>query len=145
MFLQACNTICDASAACNSISDLCNAEGLDELCCVTDYFAWESPGVLRNVIFMIISGVLFMAILFMVEFRMFHRMLYKCKRSPAQALSPTTGLDGAVVDSDVMEEKNRIENMSNNEIRANNLVVRNMTKFYGKFRAVNDICVGVDA
>lgn len=93
---------------------------------------------------MIASGVLFTAILFLIEFRIFHRMFYKCKRTPP-ALSPTTGMDGAVVDSDVVEEKYRVRNMNYNQIRANNLVVRNMTKVYGKFLAVNDICVGVDA
>lgn len=100
--------------------------------------------MLRNVVFMVMSGVLFLAILFLIEFRIFHRMFYNCKRSPA-ALSPTSGLDGAVVDSDVVEEKYRVRNMNYNQIRVNNLVVRNMSKYYGKFLAVNDICVGVDA
>ena len=91
---------------------------------------------------MLLSGVLFFVILFMIEFRVFHRLFYMCKRTPHQRMLPD---DGTGVDSDVMEEKFRVRNMNYNQLRANNLLVRNMSKYYGSFLAVNDICVGVDA
>lgn len=85
-----------------------------------------------------------MTLLFAIEFRLFHSLFYICKRNPkGQAAMPIQ--DGTAEDSDVLEEKYRVRNMNYNQIRSNNLVVKNISKYYGNFLAVNQICVGVDA
>lgn len=90
-----------------------------------------------------------MAILFMIEFRVFHGIFYKCKPKPKGLAEITSNSSSAAdvdaLDSDVLEEKFRVRNMNYNQVRSNNLVVRNMTKFYNNFLAVNQICVAVDA
>lgn len=48
------------------------------------------------------------------------------------------------MDSDVYAEKNKIRMLSPYYIMKNNLVIKDLSKFYGKFMAVNQLCVGVD-
>lgn len=47
------------------------------------------------------------------------------------------------MDSDVLAENQRIERMGSNQIKAYNLVLRNMTKMYGSFLAVNGLSLAV--
>lgn len=47
-------------------------------------------------------------------------------------------------DEDVKAEKERVNNLTEKEIKYTNLVIKNMTKFYKKFRAVNQISVAVE-
>lgn len=89
-----------------------------------------------------------MGLLFMIEFRVFHGIFYKCKSKPKglkDLASNTSATDVNSMDSDVVEEKYRVRNMNYNQVRSNNLVLRNMTKFYNDFLAVDQICVAVDA
>lgn len=127
------------------MDQLCGNEQLGDLCCETDFYAWAYPGILRNIVFLVGSGLLFMAILFMIEFRVFHGIFYKCKPQPKGLTSTSSATDVSALDGDVVEEKFRVRNMNFNQVRSNNLVVKNMTKFYKDFLAVNQICVAVDA
>lgn len=129
---------------CTSLEDLCNTPLLGDSCCNTDFFSWADPGILRNVVFMVCAGFLYMAILFMIEFRVFDGISYKCKPKSKGLTSNTTATDVNAVDSDVLEEKSRVRNMTYDQLSAKNLVVRNMTKYYKDFLAVNQISVAVD-
>lgn len=137
--------MCDNFLGCTSMDQMCGVGSLGDTCCVTEYFAWSAPGILRNIIFMLAAGVLFMAILFMIEFRVFHNIFYKFKPRPKGLSGAASATDVAALDGDVVQEKHRVRNMNFNQIRSTNLVVKNMTKFYKNFLAVNQICVGVDA
>lgn len=48
------------------------------------------------------------------------------------------------VDSDVMAEKNKVRMVAPYLQATNNLVIKDFTKFYGSYRAVNQICLGVE-
>lgn len=109
-------------------------------CCVTDYFAWESPGIGRNVVFLLGMGVVFLLILTLKEFRLFHRLFYKVQKNYSLLAN-----ESSFMDDDVIEEKYRVRNMNYNQIRSHNLVLKNMTKFYNDFVAVNQICVAVES
>lgn len=52
--------------------------------------------------------------------------------------------DGGTVDSDVMAEKIKIRTITSYSEGAQHLIVKDLTKFYGKYLAVNQICVGVN-
>lgn len=142
---QFCTSTCDIFPGCTSIEQLCNVGSLGDICCDTDYYQWGDPGILRNIVFMVIAGLLYMAILFMIEFRVFHSIFYCLKPVPKGLSSTSSAADANACDSDVLMEKYRVRNMNFNQVRSNNLVVKNMTKFYKNFLAVNQICVGVDA
>lgn len=46
-------------------------------------------------------------------------------------------------DDDVAAEKDRINNMSPQELQSETMVMQNVSKFYGKFCAVNKISVAI--
>lgn len=47
------------------------------------------------------------------------------------------------LDTDVIDENNRIRSITSYNDPANNLIVKDITKLYGNILAVNRICVGV--
>lgn len=59
-------------------------------------------------------------------------------------MSNITESEDGIVDSDVMAEKNKIRSITPYPHVSSSLVVKDFTKLYGKFLAVNQICVGVD-
>ena len=61
-------------------------------------------------------------------------------QSPAEIPESEDGF----VDSDVLAEKNRIRSVTSYLQATNNLVIKDLTKFYKKIMAVNQICLGVD-
>lgn len=48
------------------------------------------------------------------------------------------------IDFDVVEEKNRVEAMSESVIKSHNLVLLELSKSYGKFVAVHDMSFAVE-
>lgn len=58
----------------------------------------------------------------------------------APALLPT---DEYKIDSDVKLEKAIISNMTKDQMKQYSLVVKDMSKFYGKYLAVNQLSVSV--
>lgn len=56
---------------------------------------------------------------------------------------PPLSEDGQI-DDDVQAEKNKVAQMTENEIPTHNLVMRDVTKYYGGFLAVNQLSVMID-
>lgn len=87
-------------------------------------------------------GVIFCAILWIIEHNIFSRFryflhgLFPIKLSSAKTNTP--------IDIDVQNEKIKINKMVTDDFRAYSLVLRNLTKYYGNFLAVNRICVAVE-
>lgn len=142
--LQGCTLACQsANFPCTHPEQLCGIPPFGDSCCNLSYFDWSSPGILANIVFMLAGGLLFLALLFLIEFRALDFIYNAFKYEPKKSFYNDEERDP--IDGDVMAEKHRVRNMNYNQIRSNNLVVRNMTKIYGNFMAVNEICVGVDA
>lgn len=114
----------------------------DSLCISdNDYFSWSEPGIGRDLMYMYVVGTLAIIVLFLSEYRLLSSLLYKIRSRFASDFVPM--LDG-VTDMDVLEERHRVANMSSYETDTLSLVVKDMSKVYGKFRAVNQISVAVD-
>lgn len=110
-------------------------------CCNLNPFKFESPGIGRNILFLIITGIILFAFLFLKEFGHFKTLYYKIfksKDNKALEMISKVGLD-----SDVLDEKTKVRNMSLTEIKDSNMVIRNMTKVYKDFPAVKGISVSV--
>jgi ATP-binding cassette, subfamily A (ABC1), member 3 len=87
---------------------------------------------------MFVSGIFFLTICLLNDHMMFDWFIYKlCTRS--RKLPPQS----SDIDDDVQEEVERIENMSEDEMEDKNLVLKGLTKFYGKFLAVNQLYLAV--
>lgn len=106
-----------------------------------DYFSWDEPGIGRDLIYMYVMGTLAIIVLLLSEYCVLSSWVYKIRSRFAADFVPMLN---SVTDMDVLEERHRVANMSAYETDSLSLVVKDMSKVYGKFRAVNQISVGVD-
>lgn len=101
-----------------------------------NYFSWDN-GIGRNVIYMSVVGVVLFGLLLLYEYRIFDRVVYLFRKESV-VITNDEGTD----DSDVLEEKRRIRA---GEISQRNhcVLLKDVTKYYGNFLAVNKLCLGI--
>lgn len=76
-----------------------------------------------------------------IEFRILEGFIYYVRSFFQKNLPPTP--KGSEIDSDVEEERNHVLQMTMSELTANRLVLKNFSKFYGHFLAVNQLSVAI--
>ncbi|XP_037714104.1 ATP-binding cassette sub-family A member 3-like [Drosophila subpulchrella] len=108
-------------------------------CCIP-FLSWRRFGVFWELIFMTASGILSFLILFLMEFRLIPLLVFKIRQKLTKEPSPPT--DGHL-DDDVDHERKRILYMTADEISSKNLVLDRVTKYYGQFRAVDQVSLCV--
>ncbi|KAM7349571.1 ATP binding cassette subfamily A member 3 isoform 2-T3 [Cochliomyia hominivorax] len=110
-------------------------------CCNTiPYFDWKEPGILPEIVYMVVTAVVFFLIIIVREYSLISEIIYKIKQ---RSFKPPPPPEDGYFDEDVDQEKQRITNMTENEIAATNLVLDRVTKYYGKFLAVNQVSLCV--
>ena len=77
----------------------------------------------------------------MIEYRIIS-IIKRYIRRPSEKPSPLLFVSNAI-DCDVINEKNKVESMTPQDLKTNNLIIKNLTKFYGDFLAVKGISVAV--
>lgn len=108
---------------------------------VTTKYAWKEPGIGRNLIYMGITGVVCFIILLIIEYRVFEGVSYYISSFFERELpAPASQTQ---IDSDVDTEKKRVKQMTMADLEANNLVLQSLSKYYGKFLAVNQLSIGI--
>lgn len=107
-----------------------------------DYFKWNNFGIARNLLFMSCTGIGFFVILLVTEYSLVSSSIYSIKKIFMSAFSRNE--TDEPIDYDVVQEKSRVKDMSEADIKDHNLVLMNMTKLYGKFVAVHDMSVAVE-
>lgn len=108
-----------------------------------DYFAWDEPGITRDIVYMFGVGTTFFIILLMIEYRIVAAIIYFL-RTCCQRKQPIDLNDTGRIDSDVQDEKTKVAEMTKTDIECHNLVLKDMSKLYGEFLAVNQMSVKVD-
>lgn len=106
-----------------------------------NHFDWEDPGITQNLIFLLCTSIVLFSILLALESGILQSGIYFILRLCRRKFSPE--ISNEDVDDDVLQEKHRLNTMSTSEITAHNLLVRQLSKFYGNFLAVNQISVAV--
>ncbi|KAJ8922450.1 hypothetical protein NQ315_004397 [Exocentrus adspersus] len=128
---QCLNNICNSS---NPLYDT-YCKGVEE-----SYFRWSAPGIGRNLLFSFGVGIFLFLVLLSIEFKLFSRIIYYI----SQTYFPKRPVPVEDEDEDVAEEKLKIRNSSQYELFSNYmLVLRDLTKYYKRFLAVNSLCLGV--
>lgn len=125
---------------CERPEDICNSnQTFAESCCVLNYFDWRPPGIGRNMVYQMVMGFVFFALLFLIEFEVPQSIFYRSTlyERRGKAKQPQDH------DLDVWEEKAKIDKMGINQIKSFNLVLKCMTKYYGKFLAVDNLSLAV--
>lgn len=104
------------------------------------YYKWTAPGIGRNLTFSFIEGIVLFILLLLIEYEVFSKVIYFIE----QKFFPKHPLGIESEDSDVAEQKEIIRNLSQTEIRFNYmLAIKDLTKYYKNFLAVNGLCLGV--
>ncbi|XP_053608124.1 phospholipid-transporting ATPase ABCA1-like [Plodia interpunctella] len=134
---HSCLMACDYSPSLVNITE-CSMEVLCQNefthCCVREnpYFDWEEPGILRYLVAMIISFFVFWGILLTAEYRLIQKVFTRTRQPPM--------LDESTLDRDVLEEARSVRRADDN---SHNLVARDISKYYGKHLAVNQVSFSV--
>uniref|UniRef100_A0A182LRE6 ABC transporter domain-containing protein n=1 Tax=Anopheles culicifacies TaxID=139723 RepID=A0A182LRE6_9DIPT len=131
---QVCETQCALIPNCTQ-QLLCQ---LFPQCCNTEIFTFERTGISRNLMYLFVVGLVSFLLLMCIEYRVIDRIF---KRKTKQMAPPSETDD---IDSDVRMEKLRVRGLTEGEIAANNLVLRDVTKYYKKFLAVNQLSLAVE-
>ncbi|XP_063924062.1 phospholipid-transporting ATPase ABCA1-like isoform X2 [Zophobas morio] len=107
-------------------------------CCDLEYYSLERPGVGANILISFAMGLLLFLLLIINEYHVFGYLFHKIFSFKSKA----PDLDN--VDSDVKEEMRIMRETPPRDLfNTYVLVLRDVTKYYGKFRAVNGISLGV--
>ncbi|XP_053672343.1 phospholipid-transporting ATPase ABCA3-like [Anopheles nili] len=106
-------------------------------CCDTSAFTFDTTtGINRSLLFFVGIGVVAFAILLIVDYRVTKKIFSRATHSePVRE-------DGEQ-DSDVLVEKHKVAACSAGELASYNLVLKELSKSYGKFVAVNKLSIGV--
>lgn len=107
-----------------------------------DYFHWNNFGIGRNLFFMSCTGVGFFIVLLVTEYSLISSSIYSIRRLFMSAASRDESDEP--IDFDVVQEKNRVKEMSVPDINDHNLVLTELSKSYGKFVAVHDMSIAVE-
>ncbi|CAH0549211.1 unnamed protein product [Brassicogethes aeneus] len=94
------------------------------------HFRFQRPGIGLNVFVLLLLGSLTLLILLMCDYK----LIKQKRRTSGPAEVPDE-------DSDVYEEKRKVRNATEDLIKANTLVMKDVTKYYKKKLAVNGLCL----
>ncbi|XP_055602215.1 phospholipid-transporting ATPase ABCA1-like [Uranotaenia lowii] len=125
---------------------ICSQELLCELvpkCCDLDVFTFGETGINKDLIFLVFVGVTACAVVLMIDYRTYQEVFAKILNNSKNGEPEINGTVSPSMDDDVLAEKQKIGAMSPEDIKNYNLVLRDVSKYYGKFRAVNNISVAI--
>lgn len=116
------------------------------------FFKWKEPGIGRNIVYFFGVGIVAFLVLFLIEFRIFEILYYYIRRLYRAVFgilcknclqNPPMPENSAQTDVDVKYEKERINAMLPEDFNNYNLIMKNMSRYYKNFLAVNQLCVGI--
>ncbi|XP_067683951.1 phospholipid-transporting ATPase ABCA3-like isoform X2 [Haliotis asinina] len=112
-----------------------------------NFLAWDSPGVGRYVLFMLLQGVVYMSVTLFIEYQVPQRIWYAFRPQETEAPQPCVPTFGAMQqvpeDGDVLIERQRIDQLSIGVGDSDALVLKDLYKRYGNFVAVDNLSVGI--
>ncbi|KAG1652005.1 ATP-binding cassette sub-family A member 3 [Nymphon striatum] len=139
--------LCAAAAVFNRTIPCCpqTCNGPDSVCLKysDNYLAWESPGIGRYLIFLLIDFFLFVLILIGIEKHYYRRIKYFfCVKKSVKPSEDRTVLIPS--DDDVEREKERIVKSPLSDLcQSDMLIFRDLTKTYGSLVAVDHLSLGI--
>uniref|UniRef100_A0A8D8MPF5 ATP-binding cassette sub-family A member 3 n=2 Tax=Culex pipiens TaxID=7175 RepID=A0A8D8MPF5_CULPI len=132
-----CQKVCDLRENC-TINIVCSFE---EKCCdIPEVFSFDELGINRNLLFLALVGVVSFSTVLAIEYRVLGKVMHRFMRNRQQPWMPAPVDE----DSDVAEEKKRVRSMPQTDVNNYNLVMRDLTKYYKNFLAVNNLSVAID-
>ncbi|XP_055602217.1 phospholipid-transporting ATPase ABCA3-like [Uranotaenia lowii] len=134
----ACEKQCELTRNCD-INSLCL---LIPQCCVPELFSFDELGINRNLLYMLLVGLGAMFVILAHEYRLDRRALDAIKKTLfSRPKNLSNGHISREEDTDVLAEKKRVQSTNIND---HNLVMRDVTKYYKSFLAVDKLSVAID-
>ncbi|KAL7030128.1 hypothetical protein ACKWTF_006533 [Chironomus riparius] len=135
-----CNTDlpCDMSPLPNPLPFLCQ---LQKDCCSRNFYNLGDDGIGIMLIALVIVSITSFIVLFIIEFRVIQTLIVMIRKPKIPRNIPES--EDGFVDSDVAVEKEKVKRYTEYISAKDNLVLKDFTKFYGNFMAVNQLCIGV--
>lgn len=104
----------------------------------TPVYNIDNDGIGLNLVMFAVSGVVYLTICILIDYRVlksiFDRLFNKKVKFPTRS----------IIDDDIQAENDKVNLMTESEIANSNLVVKNLSKFYGNFLAVNQLCLAIE-
>lgn len=98
-----------------------------------------------NILSMLMAGVIAYLFLLVIEFGVFKwtisytkRNILKISKVPSKDNDPDN-----VDDEDIVAQEELINHMTDEDLRSRSIVMKNLSKFYGKFCAVNQVSLSI--
>ncbi|XP_059176012.1 phospholipid-transporting ATPase ABCA3-like [Physella acuta] len=118
-----------------------------------NYFGWEKSGVGRMLVFLVIQGCVMWTLIFLSEYGILQKLQYMMFQSQkainvsSKNYTSQMSRDSVIQeDEDVAKERERIDSTPQSTlISSEKLVLKNLTKYYDDFRAVDHLSVGIPA
>lgn len=104
--------------------------------------SWNENSVSKDLLVMLATCIITTIALLLIEQGYFGRLLTYVRSLYRRKLSPGHVQDEPL-DDDVLKVKERVNAMSIEELREQNLVLQNVSKFYGSFMAVNQVSLDI--
>lgn len=103
----------------------------------TNIYSFEDAQIGLNLLILLLSGNFYLTLCVLIDMKVFQkkfRLIFAKKEN-----FPSKGK----IDDDVLDEIERVCNMSESEITKSNLVVKYLSKFYGNLLAVNQLSFSI--
>ncbi|XP_046544461.1 phospholipid-transporting ATPase ABCA3-like [Haliotis rubra] len=112
-----------------------------------NFLAWESPGVGRYIVFMLLQSVVYMSVTLFIEYQVPQRIWYAFRpqetEEPLPGAPPFSAMQQVPEDGDVLNERHRIDQLLIGDENSDALVLKDLYKRYGNFVAVDNLSVGI--
>ncbi|XP_046544464.1 phospholipid-transporting ATPase ABCA3-like [Haliotis rubra] len=149
MFLDGCRKNNYPSVCATSLGDPCCKDSCGDYCFpfTENFLAWDSPGVGRYIVFMLLQSVVYMSVTLIIEYQIPQRIWYAFRpqdtEEPLPGTTPFTAMQQVPEDGDVLSERHRIDQLPIEEWNSDALVLKDLYKRYGNFVAVDNLSVGI--
>ncbi|CAO1389036.1 unnamed protein product [Diamesa tonsa] len=104
-----------------------------------DMYEFNDTGIASNIYILVISAILYLLICLAIDFHLIGKLI-QMVLNQLQRVPPVKDSS----DPDVKAEADKINSLTDQEILQGKLVLKKMSKFYGKTLAVNQMSLGVE-
>lgn len=109
-----------------------------------DIYAWYEPGIGRYWFSFGLTSIIFFIILFIIETDVCAKARKNIFESPKKSKNSSKNSNEIEIDDDILNEKQKVNALTTSDIHFTDLVLKNISKSYGHFLAVNQISFTVD-
>ena len=136
-------TSIDGGSDQNNWKLICLTGKCGENCPSENYLAWAPLGIGQPIFFLALQGICFFVVVLFLESDILNRLHNFVSRLTARH-DVNAGEKDEVEDSDVKAEQERVINSGIDQLtKENALVIRELTKFYGGFLAVDKLSLSI--